>query len=480
MGIVAAEQYVERLKGMKPNIYVRGEQIGRDHPLLTKSINTVRVTFDAAEDPRFKDLVVTQSPLINEPINRFTNLHFRQEDLTNKLTKIRTLCHQVGGCIQRCMATDTLNALAVVSKDIDDAKGTDYHKRFLEFAKYYQKNDLVGSAAVTDSKGDRSKRPHEQADPDLYVRVVERKKDGIIVRGAKANITMGPYVDEQLVITTRSLTKEESDWAVAFAIPADADGLKIITRLADTRDRRELKAPYNQFGVAESVLIFDDVFVPWERVFMCGEWEFAGKLALTFANFHRHSYCGCKPAVSDIIMGAAAMAADYNGVGNASHIKDEIVEVTVIAELAYAAGIASSVQATKTSSGIFAPDPIYSNCGRYITGVNVYHEFDILTAIMGGWPATMPYEEDWVHPETRAFMEKYAMRNPNVSPENQHRLWRFLSDYTTSAMAAWNLHAGVHGGGSPVMEKIGIRAAYDMEARKNVVKHLAGIDGASE
>ena len=476
MGLATADEYAERLKAMKPNIYVEGRRIGRDDPLLAKSINALRFTFDAAQDPELKDLVVTESTLIGEPINRFTNLNYKQEDLMAKLKKIRSMCHRVGGCIQRCMATDTMNALAVVTKDIDDAKGTDYHKRFLEFTKYYQKNDLVGSAAVTDAKGDRSKRPHEQADPDLYVRVVKKNKDGIIVRGAKAHITMGPYVDEHLVITTRALTKEEADWAVAFAIPADAEGIKIIARFADTRPRHELKAPYNQYGIAESLVVFDNVFVPWERVFMCGEWEFGGHLALTFANFHRHSYTACKPAVSDVIMGAAAMAAEYNGVANASHIKDEITEITVIAELAYAAGIAASVEATRTPSGIYAPNALYANCGRYITGVNVFHEFDILTAIAGGWPATMPYEKDWLSPATKGYLEKYAMRNPKISAENQHRLFRFLSDYTTSASATWNLHAGVHGGGSPVMERIGIRNNYDLEAKKKIVKYLAGIE----
>jgi 4-hydroxybutyryl-CoA dehydratase / vinylacetyl-CoA-Delta-isomerase len=476
MALKTADEYVERLKGMKPNVYVGGRRIRRDDPVLSKSINTVRITFDAAQDPRFIDQLVTTSPLINEKISRFTNLYFSQDDLVKKQGLIRNLCHLAGGCIQRCMATDTINAMAVVSKEIDDAKGTDYHPRFLEFAKYYQKNDLVGSAAMTDVKGDRSKRPHEQADPDLYVRVKEKRKDGIIVRGAKAHITMAPYVDEHLVITTRALTKQESDWAVAFAIPADADGIKNITRIADTRERVQLKTPYNELGVSESLVVFDDVFVPWERVFMCGEWEFAGRLALMFANFHRHSYCGCKPAVSDIIMGAAALVADYNGIGNASHIKDEITEIMVIAELAYAAGIAATAQATCTSSGIWAPNPLYSNCGRYITGVNVYHEFDILTAITGGLAATLPYEQDWLNPETRDYLNKYIMRNPNISSEQQHRLFRFLSDYTTSGSACWNLHAGVHGGGSPVMEKIGIRSIYDLEARKKFVKYLAGIE----
>ncbi|MCK4331366.1 MAG: aromatic ring hydroxylase, partial [Dehalococcoidia bacterium] len=224
-----ADEYRERLKGMKPNVYVGGQRIQRDDLILAPCINTVAYTFEAAADPQFQDLVVTTSHLTGEKINRFTNVNTSVDDLLKKQEMVRTLCHRVGGCIQRCMATDTINAMGVVSKEIDDAKGTEYHQRFLEFLKYYQENDLVGSTSQSDAKGDRSKRPHQQVDPDLYLRVIEKRKDGIIVRGAKNHITMGPYVDEHLVIPTRTLTKEESDWAVAFAIPADADGIKNIT-----------------------------------------------------------------------------------------------------------------------------------------------------------------------------------------------------------------------------------------------------------
>lgn len=476
MGLKTAEEYMERLKAMKPNVYVGGRQIRRDDPVLVKSTNTVRVTFDVERDPRFQDLVIADSPLIGEKINRFTNLHTSVDDLLKKQEMTRSLCHLVGGCIQRCMATDTLNAMGVVSKEIDDAKGTEYHDRFLEFAKYYQKNDLVGSAAQSDVKGDRSKRPHEQADPDLYVRVVEKRSDGIIVRGAKNHITMGPYVDEHLVIPTRTLTKDEGDWAVAFAIPADADGIKNIARVTDTRSRIEFKAPYNEYGVSEAVVVFDDAFVPWERVFMCGEWEFGGRLALAFADYHRHSYCGCKPAVSDIIMGAVALVADYNGVGNAPHIRDEITELVIIAELAYASGIAASVKGHATSSGIYEPHFLYSNTGRYITGINVYHEYDILASVAGGLPSTLPYEQDWLNPDIKHYLEKYIMRNPKIPAEKQHRLFRFISDYSASGTCGWAQYAGVHGGGSPIMEKIGIRSSYDLESKKNIVKYLAGIN----
>ena len=476
MALKTSDEYVERLSRMRPNVYAHGKKIRRDDPMLEIAINTLRVTFDSVNDPDLKDLIVTSSHLTGEPINRFTALNLSTEDLYKQQEMKRLCCHRVGGCAQRCMATDTLNAIGVATKDIDDAKATNYHENFLEFVKYYQANDLVGSTSMTDPKGDRKARPSQQEDPDLYLRVVEKNSKGIVVKGAKNHITMGPYVDEHLVIPTRTFTKDEGDWAVSFAIPADTEGVKIISRIVTPRPRIELKAPYNQYGVADSVVVFENVFVPWERVFMCGEWEFAGKLALTFAGFHRHSYCGCKPAITDIILGTTALVAEYNGVGNSPHIVDELTELMVIAEIVFASGIAAATRATKSSSGIYTPEFLYSNTGRYMAGMNIYHEYDILNSIAGGLPSTIPPEEDWLNPETGPDLEKYISRKQGVSTENLHRLFRFISDFSCSAMAGWGQYAGVHGGGSPIMEKIGIRAGYDLESKKNIAKYLAGIE----
>lgn len=476
MALCTAEDYVERLKRMRPNVYAHGKKIGRDDPMLALPINTLKFTFDAVNDPELQDLMLTRSHLTGEEINRFTSLNLGVEDLYAQQEMKRRCCHRVGGCTQRCMATDTLNAIGVVSKEIDDEKGTEYHAHFLEFLRYYQANDLVGSTAMTDMKGDRRARPSAQEDPDLYLHVVKKDSGGIVVRGAKNHITMGPYVDEHLVIPTRTLTEEEGDWAVSFAVPADAEGVRIISRVVTPRPRIRLEAPYNRYGVADSVVVFDDVFVPWERVFMCGEWEFAGRLALTFAGFHRHSYCGCKPAITDIILGAAALAAEYNGVEKAPHVVDELTELMVIGELVYASGIAAAARATRTSSGIFTPAFLYSNTGRYMAGINIYHEYDVLNAIAGGVPSTLPPEEDWLNPETGPDLEKYIRRRPGVPPENLHRLFRFISDFSCSAMAGWSQYAGVHGGGSPIMEKIGIRSGYDLESKKRIARRLAGIE----
>jgi len=471
-------EYKEKLKNMRKNVYFNGELIERDHPTLQRGQNIIGMTFDAAlsEDEEIKNLATAESHLTGERVNRFAHVYQTDEDLLNKQKMIRKLGEKAGGCIQRCMGCDSINAIYVTTKEIDEKYGTEYHSRFTKYLKWYQENDLVGNAGQTDVKGDRSKRPSEQVDPDMYLRIVEKREDGIIVSGCKAHNTIAPYADEIFAFPTRALRKEDADWAVAFAIPADAEGVVIVNRPSFPEARIELDAPYNHYGVSDSMTIFDNVFVPNERVFMCGEWDFGGRLALSFANNHRFSYTGCKPAITDVFIGATALVAEYNGVGKAPHIQTELAELMATAELVYAAGIAASVTSQETPSGAKEPNFLYSNCGRYHAGVNIMHEYEILIAAAGGLPATLPAEKDWINPATKAYMEKYIMRNPNISAENQHRLFRFLNDFTVSNWCGMEQYAGVHGGGSPIMEQIGIRSNYDLESKKNIVKKLAGIE----
>jgi len=468
-------EYLDSLLAMKPNIYMDGEQIKRDEPRLRPGINAMSLTFDMSRDPQHEGVLTAVSHITGEKINRFCHIHQNSEDLLNKQKMNRIYCRKSGGCIQRCMGIDALNALSVATHEIDQARNTDYYKRFIEYLKYFQKNDLTAACAQTDTKGNRKLRPHEQADPDLYLRIVERKRNGIIVRGAKISITMAAYANEIIAVPTRTLTAEEADWAVAFAIPADTEGVYMINRAAAPRPRQKLKAPIADFGGSEAVIVFDNVFIPWERVFMCGEWEFGGRLALLFANYHRHSYTGCKPAASDILMGLTALVAEYNGVERADHIRQKLADMIGVAELIYAAGIAAAVTAQKASSGTFIPDFVYSNVGRRHAGENIYHEFFLLCEVAGGLPATLPMESDFYAPKTAQFLQKYMMRNAKISPENQHRCFRLIGDYLVSAFSGWMQLAGVHGGGSPIMESIGLLNSYDLESRKNIAKYLAGI-----
>jgi len=470
-----SEEYVEKLKRMKRNVYINGKLVDRDCPELIPSINVLAKTFDLVDDPEFKDLLVAKSHLTNGNVNRFTHINQSVDDLLKKQQLIRKLCHLTGGCIQRCMGCDAINALCSVTYEIDKAYDTEYHKNFLKFLEYFQKEDLTAAAAQTDVKGNRALRPHQQKDPDLYVRVVEKRDDGIVVRGAKNHITMAAVADEIICLPTRAMTDKDADYAVAFAIPADTEGIKLVTHVANPRPRKFFKAPAAEFGFADSFVIFDDVFVPWERVFMCGEWPFAALLAHGFALYHRHSYTGCKPAVTDIITGASALVAEYQGIEKKSHVRSKLAHLACTAELVFAAGIASAVKGQKHESGAFIPDTVYANAGRRHAGLNIFHEYEILADLAGGLPATLPFEGDFANPETGRLLNKYIMRKEDVSPEDIHLCFRFLSDMLCSALTGVSLIAGVHGGGSPIMEEIIVAQTYNFEEKKRIVKHLAGI-----
>jgi aromatic ring hydroxylase len=471
------EQYFEKLFSMNPNVYIGGEKVSRNDPRLRPGLNVLGVTFDLAQDQKWNNVATAHSTLIDEEVNRWAHLPQNPYDLMQKQKLIRLAARRVGGCIQRCMGHDAINALAICTKEIDEAKGTNYHERFMNYLKDYQKNDLVGCCAQTDSKGDRLKRPSEQSNPDHYVHIVQERDDGIIVSGFKMSITQAAYADEIIVIPTRALKADDRDFAVAFALPADWDNMHLITRPVWLRDKDDKNAPpFSKYGVSDSVIVFDNTFVPKERVFMCGEWEFGRRLALLFADSHRHSYSGCKPAVSDILCGAASLAAQANNIEKVPHVKEKLTEYAGAAELAYAAGIASAVFGEKTKSGVFFPNPIYANVGRRLTGELIYHEYNLLTEIAGGISVTLPFKEDFFAPETKEYLEKFIVRNPNLTADYSLKLWKFIEDISASPMTAWYEIAGVHGGGSPIMETIALSIEFDFETRKNLARYLAGID----
>lgn len=469
-------EYLSDLKKMKRNVYVGGERVGRDDPRLEPSVRVLSTTFDLAQNPEYQDLVTATSSLTGNKINRFTHLHQNPYDLMQKQKTIRLLTQRVGGCIQRCMGLDTIIAFSIVTKEIDDKYGTEYHRRFLDYLKEYQEKDCCGAAAQTDMKGDRIKRPHEQEDPDAYVHVVEERNDGIVVRGAKICITMAASADELLVLPTRAMGPEDKDYAVAFAIPADWDGVRLITRPVWVRERKHIKAPFADMGVSDSFIIFDNTFIPKERVFMCKEHDFGRRLALLFADSHRFSYCGCKPAMSDILCGITALVAEANNIERVAHVREKLSEFVGSGELAYAAGIAAAIYGEKTSSGTYFPNPIYVNVGRRLMGETIYHEFNILTEVAGGLSATLPFEDDFFSEETKQDLDKYIKRNPKISSEEAHRCWRLVENLVASPMGTWYQIAGVHGGGSPIMETISLNAEYDYESKKNIAKYLAGIN----
>jgi len=471
------EQYHERLLKMRPNIFIGGEKVDRDDHRLRPGINVLDVTFDLAQDQKWKGLATVKSSITGEEINRWNHLPQNPYDLLQKQKLIRLAARRVGGCIQRCMGHDAINALAICTKEIDEEKGTEYHKRFMEYLKGYQENDMDGTCAQTDSKGDRLKGPAEQENPDHYVHIVEEREDGIVVSGIKMSITQAAYADVLFVLPTRALSQNDRDYAVAFAVPADDENIRIITRPVWLREKDDPDAaPFCKYGVSDSVIVFDNVFIPNERVFMCGEWEYGRRLALLFADSHRHSYSGCKPGVSDVLCGATILAAEANNVARVAHVREKLSQYAGLSEMAYAAGVASAIYGNKTSSGVFFPNEIYANVGRRMTGESIYHEYNILTEIAGGISVTLPFKEDFYGDETKADLKKFIVRNSKIPADIALKIWMFVENIGASPMTAWYMIAGVHGGGSPVMETIALNIGFDYDERKRLARYLAGID----
>ncbi len=483
------QQYIDGLSKMKRNVYFNGELIDRTDELQMPCLETIGTTYDEALKPENEELCTAISHLTGERINRFTHIHQNTDDLHKKQDMTRMLCQKVGGCIQRCMGIDATNAVYNVSYEADRSnKGeTRYHENFKKWLTRFQTEDLVSAGAQTDVKGDRMLRPSEQPNPDAYVRIKERTKDGIVVEGCKLHISEASVADEILVFPTRALRKDDSDYAVAFGIPADWDGLKQVVTIHQLRPREHYPRGFAH-GATDSYLIFDNCFIPWERVFLAGESQHGGILALLFALFHRHSYSGCKPAIGDIMLGTTALAAEVNNVHKTEHVREKLAEIIMTTELGYAAGYTASdlgkpevyipgVGFMPYGPGSYIPHSIYCNVGRCLSGEAVYREAEMLCDVSGGVAATFPHEKDFANPETGELLRKYTQRNPNMDVDDQAQLWRYVGDTLCSAMGGITNMGNYHGGGSPIMEQIAITTQYDIESRKKLVRYIAGMSG---
>ena len=462
-------------------VYLFGEKVKNpvDHPIIRPSINSVAVTYDIADDPRYEGLATATSHLTGEKINRFTHIHQHTEDLIKKVKLLRLLSQKTGMCYQRCVGMDSLNALSIVTFEMDQELGTEYCKRFNEYLKYVQENDLMCCGAMTDPKGDRSLRPSRQADPDLYLRIVEKRDDGIVVRGSKVHQTGAVNSHDIIVMPTRTMREEDRDYAVSFAIPSDTEGIIYIygRQSCDLRKLEgvEIDLGNVRYGGQEAMVIFDDVFVPWERVFMAGEYEFAWPLVEKFSAYHRQSYGGCKAGVGDVLIGATATIAEYNGVARASHIRDKIVEMNHLNETIYAGGIACSAEGYKTPSGTYLVNILLSNiCKQNVTRFP-YEMVRLAEDIAGGLMATLPSEKDFKNPEIGKYMDKYLKGVKEVPTEFRLRMLRLIESISMGLGAIGYRTESMHGAGSPQAQRIMIEREVDIEFKKKLAKFLAGI-----
>ncbi len=483
MALMTGEQYIESIRKMNMQIYMFGEKVESsvDNPILRPSLNSVRATYDLAHMPEYEDLMTAKSSLTGEKVNRFTHIHQSTEDLVKKVKMQRLLGQKTASCFQRCVGMDAFNAVYSTTYEIDKKFGTKYYDNFIKYLKYVQENDLTVDGAMTDPKGDRSLPPSKQSDPDLYLRVVERREDGIVVRGAKAHQTGICNSHEVLVMPTIAMNPDDKDYAVAFSVPVDAEGvLMIIGRQScDTRklEGSKIDVGNSQFGGMEALLIFDDVFVPNDRLFLNGETEFSGMMVERFAGYHRQSYGGCKVGVGDVLIGAAALIADYNGAQKASHVKDKLIEMTHLNETLYSCGIACSAEGHKTESGNYIIDLLLANvCKQNITRFP-YEIARLAEDIAGGLMVTAPSEKDLKDPMIGKYIEKYLQGVEGVSVEDRLKVLRLIENITLGTAAVGYRTESMHGAGSPQAQRIMISRQGNINAKKELAKSIAKIEG---
>ena len=447
------------------------------HPIIRPSIEAMAETYElAVNEP---ELGSVKSPYTGESINRFLHIAESNDDLYLQNKMQRKLGQLTGTCFQRCVGMDAFNALHSVTFEIDEKYSTNYHQNFISFLTEMHKYNLVIGGAMTDVKGDRSKLPHEQEDEDLYLRIVDRDENGVYVKGAKAHQTGCINSHWMVVMPTLRLTDKDKDYAIVGAIPVDAEGITYIygRQSCDTRSMEpgEYDVGNKYFAGQEAMVIFDNVFIPNELIFMNGEFDFASMLVERFTTYHRRSYV-CKAGVGDVLIGAAATIAEYNGVENASHISDKLVEMNKMNETIYATGIASSLQGSKTKSGNYINDDLLANvCKQHVTK-DTFEIGRLAQDLAGGLVGSMPSGMDFNEGEMSSELKKYLKGIKETNAEDRVKILRLIENMTLGRNAVAYLTESLHGAGSPQAQRVQIKRKVNIDEKKELAKKLSGIN----
>ena len=482
MALMTSEQFEESLKKLKPRVFMNGKRV--ENILENRNTRTVveanKASYAWALDPRYKDIMTCYSPLINEVVNRYTYVSASIEDLVKKAEAGTFTAEMLGTCIYRCVGYDTFHSLAGTTWEMDRDLGTEYHPRFIEYLKMVQTKDLSVAGALTEPRGKRGKKTLEWPDPYLSLKIVDKKEDGIVVRGAKINIS-GAYASHEVVVLPQSAHFQgEEDYAVAFATPVDAKGITFVCQYTPASAERDMAEDLEElgnpvFGQREtSLVVFDNVFVPWERVFHCGEYPYSGKLVARFARTHRMT-CGgtCKVGFMNQIIGAAKLIQEYKGLEKAAHINEELMEMVVLRETARACGLVAAQRGEEEppGSGVFLPDEMMGNVAK----LNVCNAFWRVMALAGdiggGLTVTLPSLKELKNPEIKDYVEEFYSFGSDEPTENIMKVHKLLQNWTAGlhGVGTW------HGAGPVMAQKIMLQRIINYEHEKELVKRTLNL-----
>ena len=482
MALKTPEQYVQSLRDMKIKAYIGGERCDNvvDHPAIAPHINTVAKTYELAHNPKHEEVMTATSHLTGEKIHRYTHIFQNPNDLVNKIDMLRLLGQTTGTCFQRCVGLDAMNATYAVSYETDEKHGTDYHQRFKKYLEFVQKEDLMIAGAMTDPKGHRSQRPADQADPDQFVRIVERREDGVVIRGAKLHNTGGINAHEVLVLPGTGLKEDEKDYAIACAVPSDAEGVVFIFG-RQTNDDRKLEGGCQdygnpRFGVVggEAMVVFDDVFVPNDRIFLNGETDQCGQLVTYFATWHRANYGGCKAGNADVLIGATAKTTRILGTEKNGIVKDKLIEMVHLSETTYGSALGASYKGYQLPCGSFMVDPMLANVTKQNITRNVYEIGRLAHDIAGGFLATTPDQKSFDNPEISKWVKQYHTANPEYDVSERVKMGRYIEAMTSVTTTV----EAMHGAGSPQAQRIVMGFLANMNKKIKMAEEV--IDGTSD
>ncbi|OPY86544.1 MAG: 4-hydroxybutyryl-CoA dehydratase/vinylacetyl-CoA-Delta-isomerase [Smithella sp. PtaU1.Bin162] len=481
MALITSEEYLASVRKMKPRVYIGGKWLSNllENPVTKSMVMANAAVYDLAQDQEYREIMVAASHLTGEPVSR--NLHVARSihDLDMRQEMALLTSQVLGTCNYRCVGCDALNSLASTTWEMDRELGTKYNERFSNWLKTAQSQDLAVSGAITDAKGDRKKRPPQQENRDVYLHLVEKRKDGIVVRGYKVSQSGAIGAHETIVLPGGGLKDDEADFALAFAVQNSSPGLSYICQYNAYSAEREMcgndidELGNPVYGQREtSTMVFDNVFIPWERVFLCGETKYAGRIVTRFAKAHRMN-CGgaCKVGFADLIIGATMLAAEYTGVEKVPHIQEKIIDMVRLSETSHACAIASAMRGREEpkGSGVFLPDDLFGNAAK----LNIAHGFwEIIKNagdIGGGLVVTMPRLKDLEDPEVGPVLQKaFGAAAP---AEKRLKVAKFLQHWTSGlhGVGTW------HGAGAPQAQRFMFTVLTDFDKKKKMAKKLMGL-----
>jgi aromatic ring hydroxylase len=467
MALKSFDEHRESLRDGR-EVYYRGRRVEdvTTHPVLGIGMAHAAIDYRLAEEPEHRDLATYTDPETGDVYSRYYKIPAGTEDLLKRRELIAAGTRAGRGVVLliKEIGTDALFALHAVTHHLDQHRGTGYLSRVQAFYQYCRDHDLSHAVAQTDVKGDRAKRPSEQPHPDYYVRIVERRDDGIVVRGAKAHTTGAPFVNEIIVLPTRAMGEADADYAVSFAVPVNTPGLKLIADPSSDVVEDTFGYPVSsEHKMVDTLTIFDDVFVPWERVFLCGEWDYAGALANTFVQFHRFTAIAYKLPLCELLIGGAALMAQYNGIADKAHVRDKLMELIAWTETTRGLAVAAAVEHTVVPPGIAVPNTTLTNIAKYHFARNYHMMAQNVQDIAGGLIVTGPSTADWESPATRPYLERYLGGAGGVSAEQRLQLMNLLRDLVASEFGGYNEVLAIHAEGSLAAQRITVVREYDVE-----------------